>query len=1438
MSTDLRILLVEDDSTDRQLIRITLEKGLEQVLIEEAATRSQFNKALDNFDYDLVVTDYKLKGFTGFDVLEAIRAKELEVPVILLTGMGDEKIAMQAIKAGVDDYVSKSLEHIKRLPAKIAAIVERRSMQQNAQADDSAVYDPDLLIGAFEGSPVGVIFVDVENYVAIEMNEAACQLLGYDKNEFTGLKSSDVTHPDDREITIADNKKIASGGVRDYHYTRRYRHKKGHYIWCDITNSAVQDKKGSNLFFIIQLVDVSERIQSEEKFRNLLESAPDAMLISNENEEIVLINQQTELMFLYSAEELIGESIEKLFIRRSYGADVKKFHDHFNLLGERGVQERVSLYAVDRQGREFPVEISLSAFDAEQGRLFAAAVRDVANRKQMESALRKQTESTRLLGKLAIISSEAKNIHQALQNCLKDICMSIEWPVGHIYYPAKDSSEEFISSGIWHLHEPDKYNDFCQATEKTRSSQGVTLPGEVLKSGAPVWLYADDVNAKSIRRQAVRAVGIRTGFAFPVFVKEQIFAVIELFSHELVPEDKELLEIVSHAGAQLGRAIERKQVDELLRKSEEKFSTAFRSSPDAISISSIIDGTIIEVNDSFLELSGFSHEQIAGHTEIDLDIWVDIEQREELVRNLQEYTFVHGMDVEHKMASGEIRNCQLSAEVISIQEQSYMLVIRRDVTEQKQAEWALEQSHRALQVLNECNHTIVHATTGQELINEICRIIVATGGYRFAWVGYSQSDESKTIYPVASAGYEAGYLDNNFSWSEGGHKYDPVSDAIITGEPCVVNDLTGDSAYESLRSAALERGYRSEIALPIKAGHMAFGALMIYSSEVNAFDQEEEKLLCRLTDNMAFGILSLRARSEAENAQYSLLESEKKYRLLYDENPTMFFTIDTHGIILSVNQFGAGELGYTVDELTGTSVFDLFTDAYKHSAIAKLQECVKQPRQIAHWELQKVTKDDRILWVRESARVVKNSSGEDNIFIVCEDITETRELSEQLTFQATHDSLTGLINRGEFERRLDRLIKNIQDDASVHALCYLDLDQFKVINDTCGHVAGDELLRQLGTTLRSHIRMRDTVARLGGDEFGILMEHCVIEKAEQVAKNLLRAISEIQFAWEDKNFRIGVSIGLVPVSISSGNMTNILKKADSACYVAKDEGRNRIHVYREDEKEISKRQGELVWVSRIQDALDNNQFELYFQLITSLQGKRSKQRHYEVLLRMQTDDGELILPEIFLPAAERYNLSTKIDRWVLSSLFRSIAGMSETDRKELEFSINLSGLSLSDTEFLDFVVEQIDETGMIAKNICFEITETIAISNLSSATKMIDVLTEKGCSFALDDFGSGLSSFAYLKKLNVAYLKIDGVFVRDIVEDKIDLAIVKSMHEIGKALGKKTIAEFAENDKIIKMLTRIGVDYAQGYGISKPQTIEELLSSSSRNVIEFTKRKA
>jgi len=442
--------------------------------------------------------------------------------------------------------------------------------------------------------------------------------------------------------------------------------------------------------------------------------------------------------------------------------------------------------------------------------------------------------------------------------------------------------------------------------------------------------------------------------------------------------------------------------------------------------------------------------------------------------------------------------------------------------------------------------------------------------------------------------------------------------------------------------------------------------------------------------------------------------------------------------------------------------------------------------------------------------------------LVIRDVTEVRALSRELSYQATHDALTGLFNRREFEHQLTRVLDRARTTNKESALCYLDLDLFKVVNDTCGHAAGDELLKQLSNALSRNTRRGDVLARLGGDEFAILLINCSLDAAQKVAEQIRQTVRDFRFVWEDKAFEIGASIGVVRIAPDSGSPQDVVRAADLACHLAKDEGRNRVHMLREDDTDLARHQGEIDWVQRIRSAINENRLVLFAQRIEPLRKTDRLATHYEVLVRLVDENGTLNEPQTFLSAAERYYLMPAIDQWVIQRTFAVLAAQkAATVTPRGAFHINLSGQSLSSAETLPFILRQADRHRVPAHNICFEITETSAITYLSSAVQLITRLKDQGFRFALDDFGSGLSSFGYLKTMKVDLLKIDGVFIRGIVEDQADRAMVHSINQVAHTMGINTIAEYVESDAIRNIVEELGIDYAQGEFVAPPERLEQ-----------------
>lgn len=564
--------------------------------------------------------------------------------------------------------------------------------------------------------------------------------------------------------------------------------------------------------------------------------------------------------------------------------------------------------------------------------------------------------------------------------------------------------------------------------------------------------------------------------------------------------------------------------------------------------------------------------------------------------------------------------------------------------------------------------------------------------------------------------------------------------------------------------------------------------------------------------------------TERKQAEQALFEEKERLHVTLSSIGDAVITTDVEGCVIYLNPVAETMTGWRHDEALGKRLPDVFqivnelTDEIALNpvdVVLRLRESAGLAENTAL-----IQRGGGRLSIEDSAAPIRDKEGNIvGVVLVFHDVSQARQMARTMTHHATHDALTGIINRREFEHRLDLALQSAKREAKDHTVLYLDLDRFKIVNDTCGHGAGDELLRQLTSLLQTKLRQSDTLGRLGGDEFGVLLDSCPAGPAFRIADLLRQTVRDFHFAWLDKVFPIGVTIGLVTFDHTAGTVEDVLRMADAACLLAKDKGRNRVHVHIQGDAEIARRHGEMGWIARIQKAFDEDLFILYSQKILSLGGPEEAGEHREVLLRMKDDDGTMIPPMAFIPAAERYGLMPQIDRWVVNAVFSQLAQEHSDGADEGTCAINLSGTSICDDDFLTFVLEKMDYYQTEPSQICFEITETAAITNLSQATVLIRELKKRGCRFSLDDFGSGMSSFAYLKHLPVDYLKIDGGFVKDMIDDKIDCAMVEAINHIGHVMGIRTIAEFVENDEILAKLRVIGVDFAQGYGVEKPKAV-------------------
>jgi len=647
------------------------------------------------------------------------------------------------------------------------------------------------------------------------------------------------------------------------------------------------------------------------------------------------------------------------------------------------------------------------------------------------------------------------------------------------------------------------------------------------------------------------------------------------------------------------------------------------------------------------------------------------------------------------------------------------------------------------------------------------------------------------------------------------------------GELVAIDDVRHDPRVSPEMAARFD--IRSAIAAPLHVEDRVIGILMGADQRPGRrYTAEDCALIAVLAREAASVVHTLQLQTRRRQAEARFHKADEFARATLQSIADGVITTDTEGRVEFVNAVAERLTGWVREEAVGQPLARVLrlidedsgeplADPVEHCLSAADGHALPGPLKL----LDREGKREAAVEVRASA--IRDADRRDlGVVLVFHDTTELTTLTHRLSYQASHDSLTGLVNRQEFEARLELALESARYEDSEHALCYMDLDRFKVVNDSCGHVAGDELLKQLAARMRASIREADVLARLGGDEFGLLLEGCHLEQARGVVKNLLRMVSEFRFVWADKVFDIGISAGLVPISARSGSLTDVLSAADSACYMAKDEGRNRLHVFEQDDLALLYQRGEMQWLQIIRQALEEDGFLLYHQPIRPMKTALPSDgapTHSEILLRLRGADGNVVMPNSFMPAAERYHLMPHIDRWVVTRALAHLRGLHERGER-MNLAINLAGQTLCDEQFPGFVTEAVKASGVPPEWLCFEVTETTAITNLSRAVELISELKRMGCRFALDDFGSGLSSFNYLKNLPVDYLKIDGSFVKDMDRNPVDRAMVEAINEIGHLMGIQTVAEFVTRLGVLEALDEMGVDYAQGYFIATPEPLQ------------------
>ena len=1269
----------------------------------------------------------------------------------------------------------------------------------------------DTVKATIDNAAADEVFInDIEGNI-LYVNDSACRALGYSFEELTAMKitalNPKLTEADIRE-SFAKTRKQGNQLVESFHYR-----KDGSGFPVEISFD-VETIAGMEVSCSI-VRDITDRRKIEketEQLRFAVDNASDAVYIFDKDGNIQYANKAAAKELGYSEKELRALNISDIDPSLTKSEeDVRRRHERWDraLRGENLIFETVHQR---KDGSTFPVEGTHCAFNLEGEEIGISFVRNITERKE---ALRKTEE----------LQFAIDNATDAIYLCDKD---------GSFYY-VNESASRMLG------YERDELStmtvfDIDQSIDRKQFS---TL-------WETAW-HGNNIATFETRHRT------KDGAFIPVEISTRITQI----------------EGIEYACSFARDITERK---ETMRKAQE-LQFAIDNAVDAVYLCDK-EGNLYYVNESASRMLGYSKDELTSMRVFDLDPLLNPDVFSDLwdtVWRNSSTTF----ETRNRRKDGTEIPIEITTRISEFEGNEYACSFARDISERKQATRHMEEFRFAIDNANDSVYLYTRAgdiiyanktaceTLGysneeltqmkvwdldSDVTEEVWEQIypeVKAGNIKTFESHNKRKDGS--MFPVEVTATNVTYGDYEFGCSfnhDISERKQTERQMLFTqfaidsaGDAIFFTNPAGDILYAN-QTACDSLGYTREELLKLKVKDIN-PIVEELSDDIDYWTNNSDgephfvESLHRRKDGTTFPV-EIQARvidfdgeqfscgvardiTERVQTQNALRESEERFRVIADTSPVaMVISRLQDNTIIYANRQVQALFERRPDEILGHTLPDLFDSAETREELLHL---LKSEQQMLGHEVMLKKKDGSDICLSLSSRSI-SLQGEQVIYSALLDITEAYELAQQLSYQASYDPLTGLVNRREFQSHLHRTIVAAQQRRTENALCFLDLDQFKVVNDTCGHIAGDELLRQLAQILKNNIRKQDVLARLGGDEFAILLENCNLQQAERVANSIRLAVQDFRFHWEDNTFSVGVSIGLVPVDWSSETTTDLLRRADTACYTAKDKGRNRIHIYHPDDEELAKRHGEMQWISRINDALTENRLQLWAQPIICLGDNTIDQGdHFELLVRMLDTDGNVISPDAFLPTAERYSIAARIDHWVITTILSWYTQNPDKFDALAMCSINLSGQSLSDEELLRYIVDCFENASLDPRKFSFEITETAAIANLTYATHFIKTLKERGARFSLDDFGSGLSSFAYLKNLPVDYLKIDGQFVKDVLVDPIDLAMVKSINDIGHVMGKKTIAEFVENQAILDVMQDIGIDYAQGYGIAKPSVL-------------------
>ncbi|NJC95864.1 MAG: PAS domain S-box protein [Anaerolineae bacterium] len=1170
-------------------------------------------------------------------------------------------------------------------------------------------------------------------------NPRMAEMLGYTVEEMQGKPL--FAFMDERGTRISKrNLERRQQGIKEQH-DFEFIKKDGSRIYATMETAPITDDKGNYAGAIAGVVDITERKrsedalrESEERYRRLVETSPDAITLTDMSGTVLFCNQQAALLQgLGSAEEMIGRNAFEFVAPENAQLAIENMRKTL----ETGSGKYVEYVSLKVDGTRFMVDLSASVILDAEGKPDAllGVVRDITERRQAEQALIASE------GQLNIIFNTTTDMQ---------VLMRVEPGNRLIAETANRSYIEAVKKMF-----PGLELDI-RGKERYELLKGFGLP--VAGIEMETLMYQEAIQTRA-------PVHFANNFASPIGDR--------MFQVTISP-------VVNQQGTCThvlwsGRDItEEKWAEETLRQNEAIFSSFLEHSPVYVFFKDKNIRTL-RLSRNYEQMLGMPlHETIGKSMD---ELFPSPLAKSMVADDMRILKEGKRVDITEELNG---RVYETTKFPIFIDGQPEMLAgFTVDITERKRIENALEESQRRLS-------TAMRAT----------KVGVWEWDMRTSQAYWS--DENYRLM-----GWEPGAVESKYeNWVKAVHPDDlPEAEAKVA---------------EAMKNKS-DLNIEFRVVWPDGSIHWIndIGSVLV--------DESGQPL-------GMYGIqMDITERKRMEELLFE--EKERAETTLHSIGDAVI-TVDFNGLVEYLNPVAENLTGWRMEDAAGqplSRVFNIIDEASRQPAISPVKRCLKEGKVVGlanHSVL--ISRDGQEYSIDDSAAPIRNRAGDMiGVVLVFHDVTEERRLLRKVAHDAMHDSLTGLVNRREFEKRLERALITAKEHDISHIICYLDLDQFKIVNDTAGHAAGDELLRQLSGQLGGLFRQRDTFARLGGDEFGLLLENCQLDQALVIANEIRAKIRNYPFVWAGHGFHVGVSIGVVPITSEKESVNQLLSQADVACYSAKELGRDRVYVYHVGDSETAQRHDEIIQAARMRDAIFQDRFRLYCQPIVRVAAKSAGIFRYEILLRMADHDGRLVYPGAFIPSAERYGEMRAIDRWVMRESFLTMA---KHDIEKMLININISGSSLDDESLPEYVLEQLGEFSIPPAYVCFEITETAAIRHLSKAQRFINIFRAQGGRIALDDFGSGFSSFRYLKTLPVDFIKIDGGFVSDMLSSPGDLLMVEAITKIAHTLGIEVIAEHASNNEILNRLREMGVDYAQGFGIGLPAPVEEVWSRKGRDI--------